>query len=540
MCLSTFSDTILVHKYLNKELGETCWDDVARRVAWEVVGKLYPSKYQAIYKAIKEKKFIPGGRYLYAAGRPYNQTQNCLLMSVEDTRQSWAGLTRRVVEGLSTGAGIGVVYSKIRPRGSKIKGMGGEATGPIALMQMINEIGRHIQQGGSRRSALWAGLHWSHADVMEFITLKDWIPEVRALKEKDFNYPAPMDGTNISVILDDAFFDAYHNVDNPIHTHAKDVYWKVVKRMLKTSEPGFSVDIGKNAGEHLRNACCELTSSDDNDICNIGSINLAAVETIEEFAELVDLATLFLLCGTLYSKLPYDEVEITREKNRRLGLGLMGIHEWLLVRGKRYGADNELAKWLEVYAMSTSIAHRYADALGVSRPVKTRAIAPTGTLSIIAETSAGIEPLFCVAFKRRYLKGTTWHYQYVVDATAQRIIDKGVHPDAIEDAYSLANDVERRVQFQHFVQQYVDHGISSTINLPAWGTEFNNERTVERFGNMLMQYLPGLRGITTYPDGSRGGQPLNAVPYLEAKNGVGVEYTEYGNENSCVNGVCGI
>jgi len=218
----------------------------------------------------------------------------------------------------------------------------------------------------------------------------------------------------------------------------------------------------------------------------------------------------------------------------------MGIHEWLLVRGKRYGKDAELQKWLEVYATSTEIAAKYADELKISRPIKTRAIAPTGTLSIIAETSAGIEPLFCVAFKRRYLKGTTWHYQYVVDATAERIIEKGVNPEAIEDAYSLANDVERRVQFQHFVQKYVDHGISSTINLPAWGTEFNNANTVERFGTMLMKYLPELRGITVYPDTARGGQPLSAVSYLEAKNNVGTEYVEYGNESACVSGVCGI
>lgn len=268
--MSTFSDTILAHKYLNKELGETSWDDVARRVSREVIGVLrgynLPAQIgthihvkpedleQTVYEAIRDKKFIPGGRYLYAAGRKVSQVQNCLLLTVEDTRHAWADLARRAIEGLSTGAGIGVVYSKIRPKGSKIRGMGGQATGPVALMQMINELGRHIQQGGSRRSALWAGLHWNHPDVHEFITLKDWLPEVRALKEADFNFPAPMDGTNISVILDDEFFEAYHNGDHPQHTVAHDVYWKVIKRMLKTGEPGFSIDTGVNAGEHLRNA----------------------------------------------------------------------------------------------------------------------------------------------------------------------------------------------------------------------------------------------------------------------------------------------
>jgi ribonucleoside-diphosphate reductase alpha chain len=538
--MSTFSDTILTHKYINKELGETSWDDVAKRVAWEVVGKLYPKAYLPIYELIRDKKFIPGGRYLYAAGRQYHQTQNCLLLTVEDSRQAWADLMRRVVEGLSTGAGIGIVYSKIRANGSPIKGMGGTATGPISLMQMVNEVGRHIQQGGSRRSALWAGLHWNHPDIFEFISLKDWIPEVRALKEQDFNFPATMDGTNISVILDDDFFAAYNDINNPKYGLAQDVYWRVVKRMLKTGEPGFSVDTGINTGENLRNACTEVTSRDDNDICNLGSINMSRVDTLDEFAKIVDYATLFLLCGTIYSKLPFDEVAITREKNRRLGLGLMGIHEWLLVRGKRYGSDPELAEWLKVYATSTDIAAKYADELHISRPVKTRAIAPTGTLSIIAETTAGIEPIFCAAFKRRYLKGDTWHYQYVVDATAQRIIDRGVKPEAIEDAYSLANDVERRVEFQHFVQRYVDHSISSTINLPSWGSEFNHAGSVERFGDMLMQYLPGLRGITTYPDGARGGQPLTAVSYYEAKNNTGTEFIEYGNESACVSGVCGI
>src|SRR5690606_3302912 len=165
---------------------------------------------EPLYELIRDRKFMPGGRYLYAAGRPVHQTQNCLLLSVEDSREGWASLMRRVTEGLMTGAGIGVDYSKLRPRGAKIKGTGGESTGPIALMQMVNETGRHIRQGGSRRSALWAGLNWAHADVFEFMAIKDWSPEIKAAKEADFNAPAPMDGTNISVLLDDDFFDAYH------------------------------------------------------------------------------------------------------------------------------------------------------------------------------------------------------------------------------------------------------------------------------------------------------------------------------------------
>jgi ribonucleoside-diphosphate reductase alpha chain len=156
-------------------------------------------------------------------------------------------------------------------------------------------------------------------------------------------------------------------------------------------------------------------------------------------------------------------------------------------------------------------------------------------------TTTGIEPLYAVAYKRRYLSnGTKWKYEYVVDATAQSIIEQnGVNPDDIETAASLAYDIERRIKFQYDVQRYVDMAISSTNNLPEWGTAANNEKTVELMTNLLAKYAHGLRGFTVYPDGSRGGQPLTCVPYKEAISKKGVVFDE--NENgSCKNGVCGI
>jgi hypothetical protein len=780
-------------------------------------------------------------------------TSNCLLLRAEDSREGWADLLHKASMALMTGAGIGVVYSDVRPEGAAIHRTGGTATGPLALMQMVNEVGRGVMQGGSRRSAIWAGLHWDHPDCMKFVTLKNWSPEVRALKERDYNFPATLDGTNISVILDDAFFQAYHDDQHAQHALAHGIYWATVRQMLKTAEPGFSIDAGPNAGEHLRNApvtgdthvltdtgyrevgsligqpvtvwtgkqwapnvvfketypaapvvkvgftggrslrcdpahpflveryhgrgkrrtlvgiervpasqlapgdvlhvslpartasprdveaytlgytygdgsfgrgnaeitfctqgskacaaamagsarvssvnerdargftrmylrtdhaywggrdkgafpvelyaataaeqlsfvaglfdadgnweptqhrlrlssnypaflrgvarvleqngilasvhangtstcgqkqtyalsvmgdylqrfatlvptvrvkpdttgwepdrvstlkvltvepdgvepvfcadvrvpehafmaegviisnCTEVTSHDDSDICNLGSINMARIESLEDMAEAVEVATAFLLAGTVYSHLPYDQVDQVRSRNRRLGLGLMGLHEWLLKRGKRYGPDAELAEYLDVYAGSTRVARRYADQWGLSHPIKTRAIAPTGTIGIVAETTTGVEPIFCVAYKRRYLKGTTVHYQYVIDPAAKRLIDQGLDPEAIEDAYSLAEDVERRVAFQAWVQQYVDHAISSTINLPHWGSPSNNEGTVQAFGTMLLRYLPGLRGVTCYPDGARGGQPLTPVKYATAIKHVGEVFIE--------------
>lgn len=530
--MSGFAETIAKQKeYMHKkgEGSHETWDEVAKRVSKHVfkavgAGKTYG---KAAEELIAARKFMPGGRYLYATGRPFHQVQNCLLLRAEDSREGWAELMQKSTMALMTGAGIGVDYSEIRPEGKSIRKTGGFATGPISLMQMLNEAGRGVMQGGSRRSAIWAGLKWNHPDCMKFIQLKNWRPEVRKLKELDFNFPAMMDGTNISVQLDDTFFEAYHDEKHAQHVLAQTIYWAVVRQMLKTAEPGFSVDTGKNVNESLRNACTEVTSATDSDICNLGSLNLARFDSMAEFGEAIQTSIAFLLAGTVYSDVPYAQVDKVRTKNRRLGLGLMGIHEWLLKRGKAYGPDAELDQWLELYSKSTEVAAKIADAWELSRPVKTRAIAPTGTIGIVAETTTGIEPIFCAAFKRRYLKGSVWNYQYVLDPTAKRLIDAGgLNPENVEDAYTIAENVERRVAFQAHVQSYVDHSISSTINLPPWGSELNNENTVKAFGDMLIKYLPRLRGITCYPDGARGGQPLTPVKYSTASKHVDEVFVE--------------
>lgn len=160
------------------------------------------------------------------------------------------------------------------------------------------------------------------------------------------------------------------------------------------------------------------------------------------------------------------------------------------------------------------------------------------TIGILASTSTGIEPLYTVAYKRRYLEqGTQWKYQYVIDSTADRLIKSGISVDSIETAFSLAAMPEKRIKFQYEIQKYVDMAISSTINLPQWGTQHNNESTCGELANTLLKYCHGLRGITVYPDGSRGGQPLTTVPYEVAQKHKGIIFAE---ENTCSGGVCGI
>lgn len=526
--MQPFAQSIYKMKYSMN--GEE-WPDTARRVT-QAVTECLPIYDNRIEHYIAERKFIPGGRYLYAAGRPLHMVCNCLCLRAEDSREGWSELMYKAGMALMTGAGIGIEYSAVRESGAPISRTGGRASGPISLMEIINEIGRHVIQGGSRRSAVWSGLSWSHPDIFNFITLKNWSEEVRALKAKDFAFPATMDMTNVSVSLDDDFFLAYEDEEHPKHLWARDVYQLAVRRMTKTGEPGFSVNIGDHAGENLANACTEVRSRDDSDICNLGSINLSRVESLSELDDIVDAATLFLLAGTVYTDVPYAKVLEVKDKNRRLGLGLMGLHDWLLQRGKRYGPDPELASWLDVYASSTAKAHYYADRFGLNRPVATRAIAPTGTISIIGETTSGLEPIFCAAYKRRYLQDNQWSYQYVVDPTAKRLIESGIDPTTIEDAYSI--DPERRIAFQAWVQQWVDQGISSTINLPA---PLEPTESV-RFGEMLYPYLKKVRGLTLYPNGARDGQPLTQVDILLALDQEGAVYEEA--EDRCVGGVCGV
>lgn len=555
MFRSKFSEDIFNAKYAHE--GCETWDKLATVLVQDVCGKdkegeqLLPNDEIAdLTKMVADLKFIPGGRYLYYAGRPKKFFNNCyLLRAMEDSREDWANLSWRVESCLMTGGGIGVDYSVYRPSGSRLVGTGGFASGPIPKMYMTNEIGRNVMQGGTRRSAIYASLNWQHGDIPRFLKAKNWhdmpVPGTKMsmadLKALDFNWPCPLDMTNISVNYDTAWYmQRRYDLGETFMTNCR--------QAVSTGEPGFSFNFFERELETLRNACTEVTSEDDSDVCNLGSINMGRIETIEEFKAIVEASTKFLVCGTCRADLPYKKVYEVRERNRRLGLGLMGIHEWLLKRGYKYEVVEELHEWLRVYrGISNKVAKQFCAELSISVSIACRAIAPTGTIGILAGTSTGIEPIFAVAYKRRYLRqGQKWHYQYVVDSAAQELINLyGLDADKVESALDLADDYERRMKFQADIQGYVDQSISSTINLPKWGSAKNNEDTVQRFATTLAKYAPQLRGFTAYPDGSRGGQPLTPVPYKEAVANLGNEFEEHVETHDICDlsghgGVCGV
>jgi ribonucleoside-diphosphate reductase alpha chain len=310
MFRSKFSEDIFNHKYRHEgaetwaSLAKTLVDDVMS-VAGDAVSK---DDKDTLEKYVRELKFIPGGRYLYYAGRPNKFFNNCyLLRAEEDSREDWANLSWKAESCLMTGGGIGVDYSVYRAEGTPIQRTGGQASGPIPKMNMINEIGRRVMQGGSRRSAIYASLNWKHGDVDQFLKAKDWadMPVGKTgkslwdIKQDDFNFPAPLDMTNISVNYDTDWLLGYWKTGN-----VGKVFEQNVRQAMKTAEPGFSFNFFDKERETLRNACTEVTSEDDSDVCNLGSLNFGRIEGIEELRDVVRLGTMFLICGTLKAQLP--------------------------------------------------------------------------------------------------------------------------------------------------------------------------------------------------------------------------------------------
>ncbi len=564
-----FAHSVADAKYMRPH-GETHWHQTAARVTHfpmealaQRAGRSYDLERSVLRDMIRERTFLPGGRYLYACGNDLHQVQNCLLLSCEDTREGWADIAWKAEMSLLTGAGIGIYWGKVRANGSLVERTGGVASGPVPKMMSTNEQGRAAVQGGDRRSAIWAGLLWSHGDIFWFNKAKDWPDYIKQAKAEDPSVAAPLDMTNMSVCLDDDFFAAFEDPTfiGPVidpqgrpqhyapdgrtwHEWATSLYWDAVDRMTQTGEPGFSVDLGAQRDEKLRNACTEIVSADDGDICNLGGLNLARFDNVADFEKAVRYGVLYLTAGTVYSDVPFAAVAEVREKNRRLGLDIMGVHEFLLKRGAAYGSDDAfeaLEPYMLAYERALEFAHEWQAEAGLTPSVAATSGAPTGTRGIIAETTTGWEPVFAAAYKRNVITSKahmaderTAHY--VVDPTVARLVKQGwlLPTDEVEDSYSLAEDYERRFAMQAYAQSHTDQAISMTINLPHVMTDAAERRV---FGETLYRYLPRLRGITVYPDGAISGQPITKVPLAEA---LGVDAQVWESEEKCASGVCGV
>lgn len=505
-----YATDIMYNRYSHTVGGvKETWCDIAQRVTAAVMHgphlPVYPPAdvASAMYETIAQRKFIPGGRILSQAGRAYHNTDNCYCLRAVDSREGWADLAQKTTMMFMSGGGVGISYDDIRPYGTTLQRSGGIASGPVPLIQMINSIGAAARQGGERRGAIYASLKWDHPDIEQFIRMK---------------YDTPLAHTNISVRFDSAWQEAIgqrRGHDN--HMLANSTFMATLASACSTGDPGFQFD---DDDQILRNACTEIISADDGDSCCLGSINIAAIDSLAELAQVTELATLFLLCNTLYTDLPTVQVATVKHKNRRIGLGLMGVAEWFVQRQLQYGqrsahplSDN-IGEWLSTWQRySDAAADAWSDKLSINRPIATRAIAPTGTISIAGGmTTPGIDPIFHTAYRRTYNTLKTQQHsdgyavKDVIDPIVHRWLDAGYNVRDIDTAYTLSQSIdgiERRLKFQAFVQQYVDNAISTTINLPKYV-----EGVEEKIAPVLLKYLPQLRGVTFYPDGAYDHQPV--------------------------------
>lgn len=565
--------------------GET-WKQASKRLS-DHVAKAEEENIRAdisreFYDVISTNQFMPGGRIWYGSGRERAQLLNCFVIPTQDSREGWGKTISDVIVISGMGGGVGINVSPIRPRGSQINGTGGIATGAVSLMQMINNVGDVIVGGGGRRMALMLDLNINHPDLMEFLDKK--------LDKHELN------NANVSVVLntdpnefvkavkEDGYITQTFNNEYYADIPAKEIWKKIVDNAWNSGEPGVLNGYLANSESNISyykplvstNPCGEIWL-EEYGCCDLGALVLPRfVDSFgtfdwNSFHHAVRVAVRFLDNVLTVNEYPLPEIKENCENVRRIGLGIMGLHTALIQMGIRYSSDegkefmNRLMETLkeEAYEASIDLAiekgafpaydERFIDSNFIKRSIPAKiseriaahgirncallTIAPTGTTGMVCDVSTGIEPLFAAAYWRRFYRPTD---------DGSRFLDKElvVNPlwDEVEDKTLLegAYDVSPRDHFemQKIAQAHIDNATSKTINLPA-------DYPVDALGDLWLEYLPYLKGTTFYRAGSRGEEPLEAIPLDEAKrlvalnahtNGTAIEE----NLMDCVGDTCEI
>jgi ribonucleoside-diphosphate reductase alpha chain len=265
------------------------------------------------------------------------------------------------------------------------------------------------------------------------------------------------------------------------------------------------------------------------------------VNTLDELEEIIKYGMKALIAARMRSYYPIDKMRSVALSHPRVGLGVFGLHNWLIKRGLPYQWCDELDKLFKtLHDMAIFYGTMWTTRYNLPDLEGHIAHAPTGSIArLFGGISSGIEPIFALAYKWRYTLNNEVREQVVIDSNVETFMEQGIDLDTVEDAYYLANPdgFKRRVEMQANIQRYCDNAISSTINLPAWGTPGNNELTLPIYRSILLEHLQELRGITVYANGSRSGQPLTAIPINEALEQVHIQGSEYSN---CSNGACAL
>lgn len=541
------------------ETPDELFERVARAIAHAelLLGNAEQVSYweEQFHRVLASLDFLPNSPTLMNAGTPLGQLSACFVLPVEDTMEGIFEAIKQMALVQRTGGGTGFSFSKLRPKGDVVASTGGEASGPLSFMKIFDAATEHIKQGGKRRGANMGVFRVDHPDILEFISAKLDDQSLR-----NFNLSVAVSDAFMEAVRRDRHYDLIHpGTGRPTgQLRAREVFDAVVQAAWQTGDPGilFLDAINRNNPvSHLglieaTNPCGEIPLL-SHESCNLGSINLAhvvrkrdgrAVIDWERLRATVRVAVRFLDDVIEVSRYPIPEIERMTRGTHKIGLGVMGFAEMLIRLGIPYDSDEAVqvaekvmrAIAKEAFALSQALAEERGvfpywkgsayEAQGVRVRHATRtAIAPTGTLSLIAGTTASIEPLFALAYRRTHVLDGRILYEiapllleylerYGMDA--QRLVDQVMAqgrlrdvpgtPDELKDVFVAALEIppERHLQVQAAFQRHVDNAVSKTINLP-------HEATPQDVGQAYWRaWELGLKGITIYRYGSKSAQVL--------------------------------
>ncbi len=545
---------------------EDSWRRIARDLARaEVKPDVWEDKF---FAALQDFKYLPAGRITAGAGTARQVTLfNCFVMgTVPDSMSGIFDMLKEAALTMQQGGGIGYDFSTIRPRGADVKGVAADASGPLSFMDVWDAMCRTIMSAGSRRGAMMATMRCDHPDVEDFITAKSDSARLRMF--------------NMSVLITDPFMDAVKAngawdlvFDGKVYqtVQARDLWNKIMQATYDYAEPGVIFIDRINKANNLSyveqiaatNPCGEQPLPPYG-ACLLGSINLARLVTNpfeanaeldpEAMKELVATAVRMMDNVVDVSKFPLEAQALEAQNKRRIGLGVTGLADALLMLGLEYGTDEaarQTERWLhaiaraaylasvdlakekgafplfdaEAYLASGNMMNMDDDVREAIRENGIRnalltSIAPTGTISLYAgNVSSGIEPVFAYAYTRKVLqKDGSRTEEEVVDYAVQLWRDKFGDkelPDYFVNAQTLAPSAH--VKMQAAAQKWIDSSISKTINCPE-------DISFDDFKNVYMQaWDQGCKGCTTYRPNDVTGSVLSVSESSEKAPGEGAE-----------------
>jgi len=503
------------------------------------------------YEMMARSEFLPNSPTLFNAGTELGQLSACFVLPVEDSLESIFTAVKNMALIEKSGGGVGFDFSKLRPKGDIVKSTKGVASGPVSFMRVFDSATEVIKAGGKRRGAMMGVLRADHSDVIEFITSKQ--------------EPGVLSNFNISVAVTDDFMktleeDGEYWLINPRNKEkvrklkVKDVWNLMAKSAWESGDPGviFLDEINRHNPTpeigriETTNPCAEQPLL-PYESCNLGSVNLSRMvengkTNWNKLRETVRNAVHFLDNVIDANRFPLKEIEEMTKANRKIGLGVMGFADMLIKLGIPYDSEEALKLAEKLMQFFTEEAREKSVELGEERGsfpnfdksvwkdkyhgmrnATITTIAPTGSISIIAGCSSGIEPLFAISFMRNVLDGSRlFEINPLFEMTAKErgfysaeLLEEIARTGSVQGIEGVPEDAKRvfvtaldiqpewHVRMQAAFQKYTDNAVSKTVNLPQDATAEDVEKV------FWLAYRLKCKGITVYRYGSKPEQVLN-------------------------------